>query len=817
MKTGFRFGLCALALALCVGSSTLSFSNRKAAAPVEAAASIDTVAINRKYFTAKDSDYANNTMFDVGGGTAQETSSNAVINVSSDGTYTENASNYPAYKFVWQENGTHQKMLYYSSVVRIAVNVPAYERVRVRVLFNPIKSVMQAGGNADHAIELAADDRIHTSSDYDYSFSQFKYQKDDYTTQSPGSDVLARAGRRAEGEAATALEHSWYIDNQNSVSVNYWIFFAVSGYVESTSGTAHSTTQSVRFGINLREDVEYVCSVINNNDTTYYANVKSAFEYINSSGGNTTYSIKMLRDYAEPADNYAIPITCNISLNLNGHNLSLVGSGKAVFFLARQSNGLGRSITININNGGNSQNFISAACSDSVFLLGDNNDQYTVTLTVGQNVLIENTYASGRAIAVHQSGILNVNQNSEVRTSSTACAVYINGGKAEISGIVSALNGNTLSVYKTEKNSSGTLVTPTIRLFYNPTLNHANNGYTIHVVNGGPSNLILYAATANDVNYMGTVGSDVLIKYDTAPSSGATIVNSVNSKSVANKFSISNLSASLMLIWNSSTKVLTTVTACSVSYNANGGSGSISGSTVSQGTSITLPSCSFTAPSGKRFVQWNTKANGTGVSKNPGDSYTVNSNVTFYAIWEYTAKGNIENNVTTRSSLAYHYSKDDGGNFTFTNLYVRFGGIITKTIWDALDSESHILGYGELYSTDEYLGANQLKNYYQTADSNPNIDKHYYELPGKNPVLFNNSNYQGVVDDYYVWNIKRSVSEADYTTVYASVAFIVTRDSGVVFLKEVRKSVKDLAQDLIDSPDYDSDSLDGSLDYLANL
>lgn len=815
MNKVLKVFLSTIALSLCVGSAFFATINKKAATPVEAAASIDTVAINRKYFTARDDDYANNTMFDVGGGTAQETSSNAVISVSSDGTYTENANNYPAYKFVWQENGIHQKMLYYSSVVRIAVNVPAYERVRVRVLFNPIKSVMQAGGNADHAIELAADDRIHTSSNYDYSFSQFKYQRDDYTTKSPGNDVLARAGRRAEGEAATALEHSWYIVNQNEVSVNYWIFFAVSGYVESTGQTAHSTTQSVRFGINLREDVEYVCSVFANN-TTYYDNVKSAVQYVNSLGSSAT--IRMLRDYAEPAANNGIAITNSFTLDLNGHNLSLVGSGADTFFLARQSDGLSKNITISIGNSGQSQKFVSAAVADSVFLLGDDGDQYTVTLSIGQNVLIENTYSSGRAIAVHQSATLEVNQNSTVRSSSSVCAVYINGGIARVTGSVSASNGSTFQVKKEERNSSSTIVTPKLYIYYNPTLTHSNSKYTIDVTTGGPNNLNLYASYSS--SYLGTTGSDILIKYATAPTSGATIVNGVTSQSVANKFSVSGLSSSLMLQWNSNTKVLSTVTACAVSYNANGGTGTMSGKTVAQGTSINLPSCSFTAPSGKRFVQWNTNPNGTGTAKNPGDSYTVNGNVTFYAIWEYTPKGNIENNVTTRSSLAYHYSKDNGGNFTFTNLYVRFGGIVTKTMWDALDNESTIIGYGELISTANYLGANQLKSYYATANSNPNIEIRSYEVtadPESYPALYNNSDYQGVTDNYYVWNYRMSVDEANFTDVYASVAFIITEDDGVVFMNEVRKSVKNLAQDLIDGPNYDEDSLDGSLKHLADL
>ena len=260
-----------------------------------------------------------------------------------------------------------------------------------------------------------------------------------------------------------------------------------------------------------------------------------------------------------------------------------------------------------------------------------------------------------------------------------------------------------------------------------------------------------------------------------------------------------------------------------VSYDNNGGSGTIgAGGIVEHGTSITLPDphYKFFAPTNKRFVEWNTNPDGSGTSKNIGDSYTVTSDVTFYAIWEYTVKGNIENDVTTRSSMSYHYHKDDVGNFTFTNLYVRFGGIITKGLWDALDAESVILGYGELYSTASYLGDNQLRDYYATAESNDNIDKHYYELtsdPESYPVLFNDSNYQGVTDDYYVWNIRRSVAEANFTDVYASVAFIVTDNDGVVFMNEVRKSIKNLAQDLIDGPDYDNESLDGSLAYLASL
>ena len=66
---------------------------------------------------------------------------------------------------------------------------------------------MTGGGNADHAIEMAWDDTprsMYTSSEF--NFSNFLYKRDDYSTKSTGDDVIARAGRNAAGEAATALD-----------------------------------------------------------------------------------------------------------------------------------------------------------------------------------------------------------------------------------------------------------------------------------------------------------------------------------------------------------------------------------------------------------------------------------------------------------------------------------------------------------------------------------------------------------------------------------------------------------------------------------
>ena len=68
-----------------------------------------------------------------------------------------------------------------------------------------------------------------------------------------------------------------------------------------------------------------------------------------------------------------------------------------------------------------------------------------------------------------------------------------------------------------------------------------------------------------------------------------------------------------------------------VSFNANGGTGSIS-SVKHMGT-YTLPECEFVAPAGKEFKCWAEGSVG-GTQYNPGNEYNVTGDVEFFAIWE---------------------------------------------------------------------------------------------------------------------------------------------------------------------------------------
>ncbi len=68
----------------------------------------------------------------------------------------------------------------------------------------------------------------------------------------------------------------------------------------------------------------------------------------------------------------------------------------------------------------------------------------------------------------------------------------------------------------------------------------------------------------------------------------------------------------------------------SISFNANGGSGTMANVSVLPGT-YSLPACSFTAPDGKKFLGWAYSSNGPVIS---GTTINVTSDVTLYAIWE---------------------------------------------------------------------------------------------------------------------------------------------------------------------------------------
>lgn len=174
-------------------------------------------------------------------------------------------------------------------------------------------------------------------------------------------------------------------------------------------------------------------------------------------------------------------------------------------------------------------------------------------------------------------------------------------------------------------------------------------------------------------------------------------------------------------------------------------------------------------------------------------------------------------NYSTRAMLSYGYSKLDENSYEFDDVAIRFGGLVSVEMWNRLNSESTIIGYGVMLSTTVHVNSNggQLKALSINGSTVVGFEK---SVPGdkEHPVLASAEQKGNLIGDYYIWNLYNNVPSGFLTTSLTAVTYIKT-SSGNVYFKQVTTSVKGLAQDMIASDAYDEDSLDGSLNYLANL
>ncbi|MEI3082811.1 MAG: InlB B-repeat-containing protein [Oscillospiraceae bacterium] len=83
-------------------------------------------------------------------------------------------------------------------------------------------------------------------------------------------------------------------------------------------------------------------------------------------------------------------------------------------------------------------------------------------------------------------------------------------------------------------------------------------------------------------------------------------------------------------LWKDSTVIPTTFT---ITFNANGGTGSMEPVTVEEGSRYVLPACGFTAPAGQEFKAWEIG----GIEYNAGDGYVVLGNTEIKALWKDSA------------------------------------------------------------------------------------------------------------------------------------------------------------------------------------
>ncbi|MCQ5042398.1 InlB B-repeat-containing protein [Dysosmobacter welbionis] len=104
-----------------------------------------------------------------------------------------------------------------------------------------------------------------------------------------------------------------------------------------------------------------------------------------------------------------------------------------------------------------------------------------------------------------------------------------------------------------------------------------------------------------------------------------------------------------------------------ITFNGNGGSGSMEPVTVKAGTNYILPACGFTAPADQEFKAWEIG----GAEYKVGDSYTVDRDTEIKALWE--------NSVITPTTYTVTVGNDGNGTGTATPSTAVAGTTITLT------------------------------------------------------------------------------------------------------------------------------------------
>ena len=216
------------------------------------------------------------------------------------------------------------------------------------------------------------------------------------------------------------------------------------------------------------------------------------------------------------------------------------------------------------------------------------------------------------------------------------------------SGTISGFASETTNKYRLEAYENGTPI------YSNEfTVTWEGTDYTVSfAANGG-------SGTMADVN-------NVSGEY-TLPTCGFTAPNGQrfkawlvggNEKAVGDKITVS-ANTVVTAVWENIPEYI-------VSYNANGGSGTMVGDMVTENGTFTLETCTYIAPEGYKFKAW-AIGSVNGVQKQPGEQITITGETYIYAIWEELPTAMVSYNENGGSGTMVGDVVTIGGKFTLEN------------------------------------------------------------------------------------------------------------------------------------------------------
>ena len=171
-----------------------------------------------------------------------------------------------------------------------------------------------------------------------------------------------------------------------------------------------------------------------------------------------------------------------------------------------------------------------------------------------------------------------------------------------------------------------------------------------------------------------------------------------------------------------------------VSYNMNGGSGSIGNQTKTYGQDLTLSSTKPTRP-GYDFVGWNTSASATTAQYQPGGKYTANNSATLYAIWK-----------AKQVTVTFYRNQNGSDNTTATQTFTY--GVNNQSFsnknWSK-DGHS-LLGWSEnRNATDKQYSTNSGVDWNWIAQRSPKVTVYAVWKPNTYTVSYNMNGGSGSI------------------------------------------------------------------------
>jgi len=168
-----------------------------------------------------------------------------------------------------------------------------------------------------------------------------------------------------------------------------------------------------------------------------------------------------------------------------------------------------------------------------------------------------------------------------------------------------------------------------------------------------------------------------------------------------------------------------------VTFNANGGTGSVSPQSAQSGHEIILPSGSELSRSGYTFGGWSSSSSGGGTTFGVGTSYTVNSETTLYAVWVYGAPPstpglNGSSTVQSSSSIQFSWYIVNAASYykvyrsTTSNGLYSYIGDVNDTSYTDYGLNANTTYYYKVAAVDNSGRISQLSEYISATTSGSN-------------------------------------------------------------------------------------------------